>query len=881
MKGFLLDTLTVQGFRGFDAPLNLDLTAPLTVVYAANGTGKTSLCEAVEWLLLDSVSRLSEEDLRCRFSPPNRPTEIKARLVTEKGSADIGRIPSGAWIEAHKGRQQLKQTDILNRLVPLPKSAVLTGVAETSRRRQWLSSARFFSGERVALLIDNDEEMEEARARIMADLMGTSDLLGYQRKLSTVADNVHKEIPPLDKEIRQLDGEIQALTERGPMDQTAILAEGERSCRRLYEVLGESQPILTLATVEEFRTLVNRAEGLFEELRRSHWAGREAMVTVRYHWRDQPFWAGKLAADRTARTEAEATLRNLEIEAATEKRRQEQVRSIAGLIEDLMPLGTDSSRSVAALLDQDNLIELPIAALDLSSLEGEQRHTEQCLINGAPIAAAEAELAAIRARLAADGFADVEPLSAREQMATAHLAGLRTALEAMAGPVSRLRQQALAVLERLAPDHHQCPTCGHDWADAQALRAAIGDGETSATSALTTMARQVEASEQALAKIRAAREAHLRRRILDTVCNAFREQVSILRMPAGLRPDLDGLTEHLRQIRQILALRRLDDELRVWDQTQWRALPLGQLAQATARDLAMLNANAKRIAEATNEAHERIETAEKRMRSLEALSASFNRAWHLLAGDLPPTDEARQASESEVTAREQALTEADAILAAVRTSLSQLERRDQVTALERKRDAARRQRDVLMAEEKRIRDLAENLDAHRKNFERKQIQALGTVMNGLFARMQANEMFEQIGSGTDDAPLRWRAEAGTESFDPKDHFSQGQRQDMALALFLARARGLGGLFLLDEPVMHLDDLNRASLLDTLRMIALEGRGDIRLVVTTASRLVVDHLVEKCQRVLHSGDQQPFLRQHTLAGNPRLGTTLVETRSFGH
>jgi ABC-type thiamine transport system ATPase subunit len=110
---------------------------------------------------------------------------------------------------------------------------------------------------------------------------------------------------------------------------------------------------------------------------------------------------------------------------------------------------------------------------------------------------------------------------------------------------------------------------------------------------------------------------------------------------------------------------------------------------------------------------------------------------------------------------------------------------------------------------------------------------------------------------------------GVAALDPSPYFSQ--RQDLALALFLTRARSLGGTFFLDEPASHLDDLNRVALLDIFRVLAAERGTDVSLVVTTASRALVRHLAEKL-RAVPSPDGRPVLRIVRLSGNARLGVT---------
>jgi exonuclease SbcC len=53
--------------------------------------------------------------------------------------------------------------------------------------------------------------------------------------------------------------------------------------------------------------------------------------------------------------------------------------------------------------------------------------------------------------------------------------------------------------------------------------------------------------------------------------------------------------------------------------------------------------------------------------------------------------------------------------------------------------------------------------------------------------MHANLVFDRINLGEDRDFLHWLADAGGHQLDPGKDFSQGQRQDLALALFLALA----------------------------------------------------------------------------------------------
>lgn len=53
-----LSAVTISGFRGFSETLTLDLSADVILVHGPNGTGKTSLFDAVLWAITGAVARL-------------------------------------------------------------------------------------------------------------------------------------------------------------------------------------------------------------------------------------------------------------------------------------------------------------------------------------------------------------------------------------------------------------------------------------------------------------------------------------------------------------------------------------------------------------------------------------------------------------------------------------------------------------------------------------------------------------------------------------------------------------------------------------------------------------------------------------------------------
>lgn len=61
-------SVEIRNFRGVPDVLQIPLNAPLTIIHAANGTGKSTICYALEWLLTNKVDDLPTTlDFSCQW----------------------------------------------------------------------------------------------------------------------------------------------------------------------------------------------------------------------------------------------------------------------------------------------------------------------------------------------------------------------------------------------------------------------------------------------------------------------------------------------------------------------------------------------------------------------------------------------------------------------------------------------------------------------------------------------------------------------------------------------------------------------------------------------------------------------------------------------
>jgi len=76
-----IKNVTIQGFRGFNEERNIDFHDPLTLIYAPNSYGKTSIPEAFEWLLYGITSKVEKADSKEEYKGSYRNRHLSESLT--------------------------------------------------------------------------------------------------------------------------------------------------------------------------------------------------------------------------------------------------------------------------------------------------------------------------------------------------------------------------------------------------------------------------------------------------------------------------------------------------------------------------------------------------------------------------------------------------------------------------------------------------------------------------------------------------------------------------------------------------------------------------------------------------------------------------------
>ncbi|MGO6787585.1 AAA family ATPase [Rhizobium ruizarguesonis] len=956
MTGVRISKMSVEAFRGIGTRTEFDFTSPLTLVFAANGTGKTTMCEAAEWLLTGQVERLRDKShfdqavLLPKFSHSERAPVVDAQIHLSGTAQRLQRIVAQGATQARMAGADgalgavIGLNDMLSRLAPAAAAAESHHLRAIPLRQGWLRGTRFLSAEALATLVDSDDGTVERRKDVFADLLGIRHLLEAEKLAERYVAEIGSRERLLAQTVSGREEEIVRLTVELESAPPTLISSAAVEVAAAEHRLGlsagsEDGPQASLgARIEALdverhmrqHNLVMRRDAIDASVVR--WPERAQLVTaIAALDAEHPMLADKVADIVLEGQKAGAAVAAASTRCDTLKEQRRALEAArTGLTQLVRPFYSALSNmaSAAKLTGDETLDELfqilPQAKQSANSIGALRAEVAAAITDVRAGNDADHRIALLREQLI-DAATKIMP---EEILANLRVEADRLGAEALradqlhnatAGPLARLQTAGRELLgHQHANGASECPLCSHDWKSADSLREAIA-------ATLAVVPEVEKLAQQAAAT--ASEAARLARTRLE---EAQRQSAQYKR----LRAELDSLELAADASARRLARLGISDPdhitgLKALDNSLIAAASLSLLLAERDRvsttlpgsDVPLLGEGTTlRTLEANIEGpiHAREAAVRDELASAEIMLAEHTLLRDGLRKDHAVASEAVRANRDEQARLLQELEKLRQVwrIAAlgadwsaenlamcrdwVRTEQALLEdiASRTVAAQTAWNTEARRMRLETLRREvaplrNRLAYLADRINAARQASTRfhdsyvqvsgRQIEDLGRVVNPLFARMHANRVFDRIQLGQVENPLRWLADAGSQEMDPGKDFSQGQRQDLALALFLARARSLGGTFFLDEPVTHLDDLNRVGLLDIFRATVLESSRSLNLVITTASKPLARHLIEKFGRVAPvettEGRVAP-LRVIELDGNGRTGITSKSVYPFG-
>ncbi|NBF14152.1 AAA family ATPase [Pseudomonas sp. Fl4BN2] len=903
-------SVEIRNFRGIPKVLKIPLDARLTIIHAANGTGKSTICYALEWLLTNKVNDLpTTTDFSCEWGSGDTAVHVECEINGAR--YELERIKGKAWIKAatDKKMRQIKDPELLGMLTPTSVSGG-TAQATSKARRDWLRNSRWLYANSLALLVDNSEST--TRQQIFADILG----LGHLASTLTNLKEYRNELPKtqgLETKLKSVLANIEILEARLAQSQQGR----DQAIPKLNAVLsGFPDSHLSGNVLDDFKNAQLKVAKLLQATRQQ----KEVLNLLLEGWTGYESSQEQLLITRKQLKETIDTSETL----------SKEHRQFSGLLSEVdvsigqAKLGVGWAQSQTALLEQwDSVAKNPIVAqknhdavnffkgLEDDFIEyrwDDSRQQEwlsalEYLIDNKDNLLSLLKQRSDLLRSPVLPPADLVYITKSANDAKREREKAQSEFDALSNVLDRLRALGHEVAENLITGH--CPLCSHDWGNAETLRqhltyAAMTPEIQAAKAKLETAQKtdnlwsgtlKTARSQQKSATDYTDQLESVRKRL-----KAIESKTNYL-STMGKEDFADSDIIHFEGLRGrvIVAIgtkKVARSLLEVEDFFQIQASPnavtrvmearqrLDQYSQHYQHQLDTETLQRTILARSLDEKLRAIQAKSQESNQLNASIAAvshvvsrFQAEWNQVNDGHPISKELHAATLARVEAEliraegyESQITECQVLLSIDDDSGKLSELQKEKAAVSKKLQTG--QNHILTADE-----AISRYGEHVRNVTVSSLSPLLSPATELFSRMHANEVYHKLSVSGDDLNWMVLAEGNDTPLTAQEKLSQGQRQDLALSLYLSRAKSTGGSFLLDEPIAHLDDLNRVAMLDILRLVAT-SMDNMNLILTTASDTLARHLAQK----FSSLPNEYLLNTIYLEGNPRTGVKATVTRN---
>ena len=164
----LINRVEVSYFGGINGTIELDLSAPLTLIFAPNGSGKTSIIEGLNWAFCSTDVR----EPRCRLAEASAATSVDLTIQRQNRTESFIRRTECDHSESRLvDNTSCEPVEYLRKLAPDCNVGHLHHLSQKKRLVEHLSRNRVLMAHTLTHLIDETEA--GGRSEAMAELLGT------------------------------------------------------------------------------------------------------------------------------------------------------------------------------------------------------------------------------------------------------------------------------------------------------------------------------------------------------------------------------------------------------------------------------------------------------------------------------------------------------------------------------------------------------------------------------------------------------------------------------------------------------------------------------------------------------------------------------------
>ncbi|MEZ2379569.1 AAA family ATPase [Enterobacter sp. RCC_40] len=903
-------SVEIRNFRGVPDILHIPLNAPLTIIHAANGTGKSTICYALEWLLTNKVYDLpTTSDFSCQWGTGN--TSVSAECEINGEIYYLERVNGKASIKKNgeTSKRKIKDAALLEMLTPLSVRGSSTQ-ATTKARREWLRNCRWLYANSLALLVDNSKS--ELRQQIFADILGLGHLASMLNNLKEYRGDLPR-VQGLEKKLQYLVTEIQLLEEKLVANQTGK----EQIAIKLKSILEKFPDIqVTGNLLDDFKKAQLEVAKLLQTTQRKKnllnqllegWSGYESSLQQLEKNRST---LADITQTNTALTETHRQVAEQLSEAETQisqgKLAIEWAKKNTDVLNGWSAISSDRDFAQLFYKTDPSFQFLEQNFVEYSWESDKQQHwlnSIEYLIRNEKVLLDQLNVKRDLSNNPVQPPANLVELSNLADKAKQTRITAQGEFDALSNVINRLKALGYEASHSLSSGH--CPLCDHNWQSIDILRKQLSDvnlspelqaashklmiaqsNEQKCITAQQSAQLQQSSFEDYVARVKSVDD---KLKVIEEITSYLRTMgksefshsdiidfpLLLARIKSAIR--IRGIAEALSQVNEFF---ELPSSTSINTGVTEALQVLERYTQYFQQQLNSANAKRPSLAQLVKEKLEGIQAKTRESHQISASIAtvsqvinSFQSQWNEVFGTIPVSKDIHTSALATVDLDLQKAEGYEEELRVCQTSLSIDMDTQQLLKLRSERamiteKLQKGQSHILVAD-----NAITQYGIHVRNATVSSLAPLLEPATELFSRMHANEVYHQLSVSGDDLNWMVLAEGHEIPLEAEEKLSQGQRQDLALSLYLARAKNTGGSFLLDEPIAHLDDLNRVAMLDIFRLVAT-SMPNMNLILTTASDSLARHLAQK----FSSLPDEHLLNTIYLEGNPRTGVKATVTRN---